>query len=148
MPQVDPADDAGVPGLPESVRLALASVAAYLHARMALLGIEFKDVGLNYVKIIILLVVAVGALIFGYIFFVLAAAFLVTWLFSWHWGWVTLGFGVAHLLLTVVCLLIARSRFGVSAFPSTIAEFKKDKEWLSQKKASPSSRTLSVVRTS
>lgn len=148
MPQFDPAGDAGPPGFPESVRLALAAVASYLHARLALLGLEFKDAGLNFVKIAILLVVAVLALIFGYIFFVIAAAFLVTWLFHWNWGWVTLGFGIAHLSVTAACLLIAKSRFGVSSFASTIEEFKKDKEWLSQKKASPNSRNLSVVRTS
>lgn len=148
MPQFDSVGEDGTPGLPESIRLALASVASYLHARLALLGLEFKDAGLNFVKIAILLVVAVLALIFGYIFLVIAVAFLVTWLFHWQWGWVTLGFGVGHLLITVACLLIAKSRFGVSSFASTIEEFKKDKEWLSQKKATPSSRNLSVVRTS
>lgn len=147
MPQFDQAQDTGTPGFPESVRLALAAVASYLHARFALLGLEFKDAGMNFVKIAILLVVAILALVFGYIFFVIAATFLVTWLFHWPWGWVTLGFGVAHLLVTAACLLIAKSRFGVSSFASTIEEFKKDKEWLSQKKASPSSRNLSVVRT-
>lgn len=148
MPQFDPVQEDGTPGFPESVRLALAAVASYFHARLALLGLEFKDAGMNFVKIAILLVVAVLALVFGYIFFVIAAAFLVTWLFHWQWGWVTLGFGVGHLLLTAACLLIAKSRFGISSFASTIEEFKKDKEWLSQKKASPNSRNLSVVKTS
>ncbi len=147
MPQYNP-EETGIPGFPESVRLALASAASYLHARLALLGLEVKDAGLNFVKIAILLVVAALALVFGYIFFVIAAAFLVTWLFQWQWGWVTLGFGVGHLFIAAACLLIAKSRFGISSFASTIEEFKKDKEWLSQKKETPSSRNLSVVRAS
>lgn len=144
-----PQPESEIPGFPESVRLLLASAAGYLHARLQLLGLEFKDAGINYVKIIILLVMSVVFLIFGYIFFVGALAYLVAWACGGRWGWVTLGFGVAHIALAVGCLLIAKSRFGVDSFASTIAEFKKDKEWLSQTKGTTSnSRNLSVVRTS
>ena len=137
-----------IPGLPESFRLLLASAAGYAHARFQLVGLEFKDAALSYVKIIILLVAAVIFLVFGYIFFVLAAAFLVTLLFHWQWVWVTLGFGVAHLAITAICLLLAKSHFSTASFPETIAEFKKDKEWLSQTKPSTRNPNLSVVKTS
>ena len=130
------ASGSDIPGLPESVRLLLASAAGYLHARFQLLGLEAKDAALTYVKIIILLITAVVFMVFGYIFFVIAAAYLVHALFHWHWGWVLLGFGVAHLAITVTCLLLAKSHFSAASFPETIAEFKKDKEWLSQTKPS------------
>jgi uncharacterized membrane protein YqjE len=137
------------PGLPESVRLLLASAAGYLHARFQLLGLEFKDAGINYVKIVILLVMSVLFLIFGYIFLVVAAACLVSWAVNGNWGWVTLGFGLGHIVLAGGCLWVAKSRFGVDNFASTIAEFKKDKEWLSQTKTTaPRSANLSVARTS
>ena len=148
MAQFDPADETGIPGFPESVRLALASVASYLHARFALLGLEFKDAGANYVKILILIVVSILALVFGYIFLVVSAACLIAYLLHGYWGWVAFCFGLAHLAITGWCLLVAKSRFSRDSFASSIEEFKKDKEWLSQKKAAPSSRNLSVVRTS
>ncbi len=144
--QTTPGSD--VPGLPESIRLLLASAAGYLSARFQLAGLEAKDVALSYVKIILLLITAVIFMVFGYVFFVIAAAYLVHYLFSWNWGWVILGFGVAHLAVTVICLLLAKSHFSTASFPETIAEFKKDKEWLSQTKPSARSQSLSVARTS
>lgn len=121
-----------MPGLPESIRLLLASAAGYFHARFQLLGLEAKDAAFTYIKILILVVCAVVFLVFGYVFFVFAAVYLVSWLFHWHFAWVTLGFGVGHLLFTAVCLLLAKSHLATANFSETIAEFKKDKEWLSQ----------------
>lgn len=137
-----------VPGLPESIRLLLASAAAYLHARLELFALEFKDAGGNYVKIAINLVCAIVTLILGLIFFVCSAVYLVAYLCHFHWGWVFFGFGFLMLALTVAFLLIAKSRFGVASFATTISELKKDKEWLSQTKSATRSQNLSVVRTS
>lgn len=139
--------DPELPGLPESIRLWLAAASGYVHARLELFGLEAKGAAVNYLQIVILLVSSLVFLIFGYVFLVLAAAFLVAYLFHWNWGWITLGFGVGHLLLTVTCLFLAKNRFSLAGFPSTIAEFKKDKEWLSQKKNPIRSTTLSAVRT-
>jgi uncharacterized membrane protein YqjE len=143
--QTPPGSD--MPGLPESVRLLLASATGYLHARFKLVGLEAKDAALSYIKILILLITAIVFMVFGYVFLVIAAAYLVHFLTGWAWGWVILGFGVGHLLITVTCLLLAKSHFGTASFPETIAEFKKDKEWLSQTKPSTRSQTLSVVKT-
>ena len=137
---------ADVPGLPESVRLLLASAAGYLGARLQLVGLEAKDTAISYIKILGLVVTALVFMVFGYVFFVLAAAYLVHHIFNWSWGWVLLGFGLGHLAITVTCLLLAKSHFGAASFPETIAEFKKDKEWLSQKKPSTRNQSLSAAR--
>lgn len=137
-----------LPGLPESIRLWLASASGYIHSRLELFGLEAKGAAFNYLQIIVLVVCSLLFLVFGYIFLVLAAAFLVAFLFHWNWGWITLGFGVGHLVLTGVCLWLAKNRFSVAGFPSTIAEFKKDKEWLSQKNTPTRSTTFNAVRTS
>lgn len=136
-----------VPGLPESIRLLLASAAGYLGARFQLVGLEAKDTAISYIKIIVLVVTALVFMVFGYVFFVIAAAYLVHYLFNWSWGWVLLGFGLAHLATTVTCLLLAKSHFSTANFPETIAEFKKDKEWLSQTKTSTRNQSLSVAKT-
>jgi uncharacterized membrane protein YqjE len=137
-----------LPGLPESIRLWLAAASGYIHSRLELFGLEAKGAAVNYLLIVILLVCSLVFLIFGYVFLVIALAFLVALLFHWDWGWITLGFGIAHLLLAVACVWMAKIRFGVAGFPSTIAEFKKDKEWLSQKNTPPRPVTLSAARTS
>ena len=142
-----PPPEATMPGLPESIRLMLASAAGYLHARLALLSLEAKDAGANYVKLAIVLVCLVLFLLTGLLFLIMAAVYAVAALFSFRWGWVFLGFAVLSLGLTALLALVAKSRFKAPSFPASIAEFKKDKEWLSQTK-SPRSQTLSVVRTS
>ena len=135
-----------MPGLPESIRLALASAMGYLHARLELLSLEAKDAGGNYIKLAIVLVCALMFLLLGLLFLVMAAVYAIAALFSFRWGWVFLGFGVISILLVAGLAFVAKARFKVASFPATIAEFKKDKEWLSQTKA-PRSQTLSVVRT-
>ena len=137
-----------MPGLPESIRLMLASAAGYFHARFALLSLEAKDAGANYVKLAIVLVCLVLFLLTGLLFLVMAAVYAVAALFNFQWGWVFLGFAVLSLGLVALLALVAKSRFKAPSFPASIAEFKKDKEWLSQTKpTSPRSQTLSVVRT-
>ena len=145
--QTQPDAETEVPGLPESIRLLLASAVAYLHARLELFSLEAKDAAVNYVKIVINLICAVVTLVFGLVFLVCSLVYLVASLCHWHWGWVFFGFAFFMLALTVAFLLIAKSRFGLASFATTISELKKDKEWLSQTKSATRSQTLSVVRT-
>ncbi len=84
--------DPSMPGLPESIRLMLASAAGYFHARFALLSLEAKDAGANYVKLAIVLVCLVLFLLTGLLFLMMAGVYAVAALFSFRWGWVFLGF--------------------------------------------------------
>ena len=135
-----------IPGLPESLRLLISSAVGYFSARFELFSLEAKDAATNYVKILILLVVAVTGLLMGFVFFLLSFLYLVAYLAHWHWGWVYFGFGFLGLIITVFCLLVAKHRFSVASFATTMAELRKDKEWLSQTKNVPRSQNLSVVR--
>ena len=137
-----------MPGLPESLRLLIASAVGYLSARFELFSLEAKDAAANYVKIIILLVVAVAALVFGLVCFLCSFLYLIAYLAHWHWGWVFFGFAFFSLVITVFCAFVAKHRFSVASFATTMAELKKDKEWLSQTKNVSRSQNLSVVRTS
>ena len=137
-----------LPGLPESLRLLIASAVGYLSARFELFSLEAKDAASNYTKIVILLVVAVATLVTGLVFFLCSLLCLVAWLAHDHWGWVFFGFGFLSLLITIFCALVAKHRFSTASFATTMAELKKDKEWLSQTKNTPQSQSLSVVRTS
>ena len=137
-----------VPGLPESIRLLIASALGYFSARFELFSLEAKDAAANYVKIVILLVVAVATMLFGMVFFMCAFVYTVAALTGWHWGWVFFGFGFFSLLVTLFCALVAKHRFSVGSFASTMAELKKDKEWLSQTNKVSRSQNLSVVRAS
>ena len=137
-----------VPGLPESIRLWLASASGYVHARLSLIGLEAGDALSNYVKIIILLVTAVLMLVSSYFFLVIALAFGIAWLVHGNWGWVLVGLGVLQWVAARMCGLFAKGRFSESSYPATGDEFKKDKEWLNRTKSTNRSQNLSVVRTS
>ena len=126
----------------------IASALGYFSARFELFSLEAKDAAANYVKIIILLIVAVATLLTGLVFFLCAFLCLVAYLAHGHWGWVFFGFGFLSLVVTIFCALVAKHRFSTENFATTMAELKKDKEWLSQTKQAPRSQTLSVVRTS
>jgi len=54
-----------------------------------------------------------------------------------HWGWITLGVGLAHLVGTLVFLLMARAKWEEPVFTQTLQEFKKDQEWLNRTTARP-----------
>ena len=145
-PQYSPGPE--VPGFAESIRLFLASAVSYLHARLELFSLEAKDAAGNYVKIVFLLVCALLGLVSGFIFLAASFVYLLAWLFWWHWGWVFFGLAFFMLGFAVLSALIAKSRFSADSFPATLAELKKDKEWLSQTKTVNRSQTLSVVRQS
>ena len=109
----------------------LAAKLAYLHARLELAGIESKEAAIHLGIILGLAIVGLVLLIFGYFFLVIAVAFLIGLAFGGHaWVWVLFGAAVLHLLGAGLLLLIAKTRLGVPLFPLTLAELKKDQEWL------------------
>jgi hypothetical protein len=47
--------------------------------------------------------------------------------------WILLGLGLAHIALAIAAVLVMKSKFAQPMFAATIAEFKKDQSWLTQK---------------
>jgi len=121
---------AGDAGFIEHLRFLAASLSSYLGSRFELLGIESKEAFANYFKIVVLLVVALVVVIFGYVFFCVAAVFLIRHFTGIPWFWIMLGVGVLHFALAAVCAFLAKNRFALPMFAFTLTEFKKDKEWL------------------
>ena len=118
------------PGISGHFRELLASAAAYLQARLQLLGIELGEAGRHYLKLAIFALVAVIALIFGYVLLCIALVFLVAHATGWRWEWVLFAFAGAHLLAAIICGAIAWRFIGRPVFTSTLNELKKDQEWL------------------
>jgi len=103
----------------------------YLKARLELAGIEGKEAGIHLGIILGLAVLALGLVIFGYLFLVLFLVFLIGLAFGGNaWVWVMLGAALIHLIVAGVLLLVAKKRLGVPLFPLTLEELKKDQEWL------------------
>lgn len=118
-------------GLPEHLLAFLASATGYLRARMELAGIEGKEAAVVYGKVFAFLAGAIALLLFGYIFLWIGGIAVIALLTGKHWGWITLGVGVLHLLGTAGCLWFVKNNWGDPVFTETMKEFRKDQEWLS-----------------
>lgn len=117
----------------DSVRKWVASFLGYLELRLQLLGLESKEASLH---LLVLALLFVGALVFFAGFLVMLLVFLLyllTLLFHWGWGWSALACGGVSLLAAVAAGVILRSRIVKPLFSSTLAEFRRDREWLTHK---------------
>jgi uncharacterized membrane protein YqjE len=117
----------------ETVRNWIASFLRYLELRLRLLGVESKEAGLH---LLVLALLFVGAVVFFAGFLVMLLVFLlylITILFHWGWGWSALTCAVVSLLAAVAAGFVLRYRIVRPLFPTTFAEFKKDREWLTHK---------------
>jgi uncharacterized membrane protein YqjE len=117
----------------DSIRNWLAAFIRYLELRVGLIGLESKEAGVHLLVLALLfagtLVCFVGALVMLVVFLL----FIMTLLLRWEWGWCALATAAVLLLISVVTATIFRFRIVRPIFTVTLAEFKKDREWLSQK---------------
>src|SRR3984957_6113419 len=117
----------------DSVKKWVASFLAYLELRLQLIGLESKEAGLH---LLVLALLFVGAVVFFAGFLVMLVVFLLyllTLLFHWGWGWSALACGGVSLLLAIAAGLVLRYRIVKPLFPTTLAEFKRDRQWLTHK---------------
>src|ERR1700730_12302254 len=114
----------------DSVRNWIASFLSYLELRLRLVGLESKEAGLH---LLVLALLFVGAVVFFAGFLVMLLVFLLyllTLIFHWGWGWSALACGVVSLLAAIAAGVILRCRIVKPLFPTTLAEFKRDREGL------------------
>jgi len=105
---------------------------AYLRARFELAGLEGKEALTNYMLVGALAAGALGAIVFGYLFVIIALVFLIAWACGGGnaWIWVMIGAGALHFLGAAGLALVAKARFDRRVFEATLDEFGKDQEWL------------------
>ena len=115
------------------VRNWIASFVRYLELRLRLIGLESKEAGLH---LLVLALLFAGTVVFFAGFLVMVTVFLLyllTLIFHWEWGWSALACGGLLLLSSIAAGLIFRFRVVKPLFPTTLAEFEKDREWLTHK---------------
>ena len=117
----------------DSVRSWLASFLSYLELRLRLIGLESKEAGIH---LLVLALLFAGTVVFFAGFLIMLTVFLLYLLmliFHWEWGWSALACGGLLLLSSIAAALILRFRIVKPFFPTTFAEFEKDREWLTRK---------------
>ena len=115
----------------QSLQRWLALLIEYFELRIQLIGLESKGAGLHVLGLALLLVSALtlfaGFLAMLVVFFL----YLLTLLFGWSWGWSALTLGGALLILSIITTIIFRKKIETTIFRASLAEFQKDREWLS-----------------
>ena len=112
----------------------LSSVARYLAARVALLGVEGQEAGLRYGMAVALGVGALFVAILGYVLLVITVVFAVAAVWDWQFAWLVVlaVAALVHLGGAVGLVLLAKTKLTGGIFPQTMAELKNDQQWLTQ----------------
>ena len=117
----------------DAIRNWLAAFVRYLELRLGLIGLESKEAGVHLLVLALLfagtIVCFAGALVMLVVFLL----FVMTLVLHWEWGWCALATAVVLLLISAVTATIFRFRMVRPIFSVTLAELKKDREWLTQK---------------
>src|SRR5271165_2149454 len=114
----------------DSLRRWIASLALYLELRFRLLGLESKEAGVHLLVVALLLVSAIVFFAGFLVMLIVFLLYLVMLIFHWEWGWSALACSGVLLVISVIAGVIIRFQIIKPLFPSTFAEFQKDREWL------------------
>jgi len=121
---------AGHAGLLQNLFALASALAEFFESRFALVAHESKAAA---VQVLILAGCVVFALLLcamGYIFLITGAVVGLAHLVGISWPWIALAAAALHFIIALVLLLIARSRITKPFFRVSLAELRKDREWL------------------
>jgi uncharacterized membrane protein YqjE len=121
---------AGHAGLLNTLLALFTDLAAFVESRLALLAKESKSVLIQILVLAACFLIALIFFVFGYVFLVAGAVVGLARVAQISWVWVALIAAGVHFLLSIICLLVARSRMIKSPFREFSDELKKDREWL------------------
>jgi uncharacterized membrane protein YqjE len=111
--------------------LALAStLAEFFESRFALFAQESKAALVQLLVLAGCLILALVLFVFGYVFLIASAVVGVAHLARISWLWTALVAAGLHFVVTLILLLVVRSRMNKPLFRATVSELKKDREWL------------------
>jgi uncharacterized membrane protein YqjE len=131
---------AGHAGLLENLFALASALAEFFESRFLLLAQESKAAAVQLLILACCLVLAVLLCGLGYIFLITGAVAGLAHLAGISWPWIALAAAALHFIIALLLLLIARSRITKPLFGATLAELKKDREWLRNLDATNQSR--------
>lgn len=121
---------AGHAGLLNNLLALTNALAGFFETRISLFARESKTA---LVPLLVLAASVVGALVLlasGYVFLIVSVVFAIAHALGVRWMWVALAAAGLHFLLAVGCGLVARAQLTKPMFAASIAELKRDREWL------------------
>lgn len=102
---------------------------ALIASRYALIRIEARESAKSGVKRVLGLIAAVLCLFFTWILLLAGGIGAIATASGWPWHWLTLAAAGIHLLAAILLAKTCK-KSTAPAFPITLAEFQKDREWI------------------
>ena len=121
---------AGHAGLLENLLALISALAEFFESRFALLAEESKAAAVQLLILVGCLIFAVLLCALGYVFLITGAVVGLAHLAGISWPWIALGAAALHFIIALMLLVIARSQITKPFFRATLAELKKDREWV------------------
>src|SRR6266513_5161277 len=121
---------AGHAGLLQNLVALVSALGDFFESRFVLLAEESKAAAVQLVILVGCLALAMLLCALGYVFLITGAVVGLAHLVGISWPWIALAAAAMHFIIALVLLLIARSRMTKPFFRATLAELKKDREWL------------------
>jgi uncharacterized membrane protein YqjE len=115
--------------IPELLRF-VGSVGRHAQGLLQLASLETKEAAFVGLRLLILLVVAIVCVAFGYILILFFLAFLLAFVFGISWIWISLGLAVLHFAVVAVCAILAKNSLRTPVFKATAVELQRDFEAL------------------
>jgi uncharacterized membrane protein YqjE len=121
---------AGHAGLLNNLVALANSLAGFFETRASLFALESKTA---LIHLLLLAGALVGALVLlgaGYFFLVVGVVFGIAHALGVSWVWIALAAALLHFLLAGGCVFFATQQMKKPIFEASIAELKRDREWL------------------
>jgi len=125
-----PRNPAGHAGLLENLLALASAVTDFFESRFALFTQESKTAAVQVLILAGSVVFALRLCALGYVFLITGVVVGLAHLAGVSWPWIALAAAAVHFVFALVLLLVARSRITKPLFHATLAELKKDREWL------------------
>ena len=121
---------AGHAGLLANLVALASALAEFFESRFVLLAQESKTALVQLLILAACLILALFLCMLGYVFLISSAIVGLVHLAEISWLWTALAAAGVHFLVALILLLFAYSRITKPVFRATLAELKKDREWL------------------
>ena len=121
---------AGHAGLLENLLALASALAEFFESRFALFAQESKTAAVHLLILAGCVIFALLLSALGYVFLITGVVVGLAHLLGISWAWIALAAAALHFIIALVLVLIARNRMTKPVFRATLAELKKDREWL------------------
>ncbi|HZR78283.1 MAG TPA: phage holin family protein [Chthoniobacterales bacterium] len=118
------------PGLIGSLVALASALADFFESRAALFASESKAAAVQFLIVAICLIAALLFFAFGYVFLLAGGVAAIAHWANVSWVWIALDAAALHILIALIFILVAMSGIKRPVFRDSLAELKKDREWL------------------